>query len=60
MPAKPVPAATLLLLRDDPLRELMVTRAAKGNFASALVFPGGTVDADDGAAHWHARCTGAG
>lgn len=45
-------AATLLLVVDDPLRVLMVLRSAHGFFPSALVFPGGTLDADDHGEHW--------
>jgi 8-oxo-dGTP pyrophosphatase MutT (NUDIX family) len=46
--AVPRPAASVLLLRDDPLEVLMVTRPAGGAFASAVAFPGGSVDAGDG------------
>lgn len=48
----PRPASTVLLLRDGPsgLEVLMVTRNVASDFASgALVFPGGRVDAADGA-----------
>ena len=48
----PRPAATLLLLRDDLLRILMVKRHAKAFFPSALVFPGGTVDPSDHEDDW--------
>jgi 8-oxo-dGTP pyrophosphatase MutT (NUDIX family) len=41
-------AASVLLLRDDPLEVLMVERPARGAFASAVAFPGGSVDAEDG------------
>ena len=41
-------AATVLLLRDDPLRVLMVERPSRGTFPSVMVFPGGSVDAADG------------
>ena len=51
-PATPVPAATLLLLRDDPFEVLMARRRARGQFSSALVFPGGMVDPEDGSASW--------
>lgn len=57
--AIPRSAATLLLLRDDPLEVLMVRRASGGSFASALVFPGGTVDADDASEAWLPLVTGA-
>lgn len=46
------PAATILLLRDDPFEVLMVRRHAKTFFSSALVFPGGMVDADDRSEEW--------
>jgi 8-oxo-dGTP pyrophosphatase MutT (NUDIX family) len=55
----PRPAATVLLLRDGPggLEVLMVTRNVASDFASgALVFPGGRVDAADGAAATLAQC----
>ncbi|BEU99272.1 NUDIX hydrolase [Novosphingobium olei] len=48
-PAAPRPAATVLLVRDDPFEVLMVRRHAAATFASALVFPGGVVDDED----WH-------
>jgi 8-oxo-dGTP pyrophosphatase MutT (NUDIX family) len=52
--APPVPrlAATMLLLRDDPFEVLMVKRRKNGSFASALVFPGGAVDPEDGHPAW--------
>ncbi|MDB5715832.1 MAG: hydrolase [Sphingomonadales bacterium] len=43
----PRPAATILVLRDDPFEVLMVRRHGNGQFASALVFPGGLVDPSD-------------
>jgi 8-oxo-dGTP pyrophosphatase MutT (NUDIX family) len=45
-------SATVLLLRDDPFEVLMVSRAARGAFASALVFPGGAIDPGDGDPTW--------
>jgi 8-oxo-dGTP pyrophosphatase MutT (NUDIX family) len=45
-------SATVLLLRDDPFEVLLVGRAARGAFASALVFPGGAIDPDDGDSTW--------
>lgn len=60
-PASPVTprlAATVLLLRDDPFEVLMVKRHERAFFPSALVFPGGTVDDDDWAAHWLPHLTG--
>lgn len=50
MPVTPVPAATLLLVRDGAggLEVLMVARHEESGFAAgALVFPGGKVDACD-------------
>jgi len=46
-PATPRLAASVLLLQDDPLRVLMMERHAQSTFGSALVFPGGTIDAED-------------
>ncbi|RFA13840.1 hypothetical protein B7R22_11485 [Subtercola boreus] len=51
-PVTPRPAATLLLVRDDPYEVLMVRRHARASFASALVFPGGVVEPDDDSADW--------
>ncbi|MCB1282045.1 MAG: NUDIX hydrolase, partial [Salinibacterium sp.] len=45
-------SATVLLLRDDPFEVLMVSRAARGAFASALVFPGGAIDPEDSEPGW--------
>ncbi len=52
-PVEPRPAATVLLVRDrGALEVLMVVRHEKAHFASALVFPGGMVDPDDGDPAW--------
>jgi 8-oxo-dGTP pyrophosphatase MutT (NUDIX family) len=48
----PPASATLLLMRDDPFEVLMVRRSARGTFASALVFPGGAIDAEDASTEW--------
>jgi len=50
----PVPAATVLLLRDKPAFEvLMISRHEKSAFAGgALVFPGGRVDPGDHDPDW--------
>lgn len=48
----PRTSATVLLLRDDPFEVLMVSRAARGAFASALVFPGGAIDPEDATGTW--------
>lgn len=54
------PAATVLLLRDDPAFEvLMVKRHHQIDFASgALVFPGGKTHAGDHDAAWADWCVG--
>lgn len=51
-PATPRPAATVLLVRDEPFEVLMVRRHAAATFASALVFPGGVVDPEDSHDDW--------
>lgn len=58
--ATPVPAATILLVRDAPEFEvLMVKRHHQIDFASgALVFPGGKTHAGDHDAAWEARTLG--
>ncbi len=44
----PIPAASVMLLRDDPLQVLMIRRHEKSSFVpNAWVFPGGMVDPDD-------------
>jgi 8-oxo-dGTP pyrophosphatase MutT (NUDIX family) len=44
----PVPAASVILLRDSPLEVLMIRRHAKSTFVpDAWVFPGGVVEAND-------------
>ena len=56
-PAHPLPAATVLLLRDgaDGVEVLMTRRSLTASFApGAYVFPGGGIDAADAAAHAHA------
>ena len=45
-------AASVLLVRDDPYRVLMVKRRDSGQYASAFVFPGGAVDDSDRDAIW--------
>jgi 8-oxo-dGTP pyrophosphatase MutT (NUDIX family) len=49
-PVEPLPAATLLLLRDgaEGLEVLMLERHRDVFFSSALVFPGGRLDPADG------------
>jgi len=46
------PAATVLLLRDDPFEVLMVRRRRGGTFSDALVFPGGVIDESDADVAW--------
>ncbi|MBV9842616.1 MAG: NUDIX hydrolase [Sphingomonadaceae bacterium] len=58
-PPVPRPAATLLLVRDDPFEVLMVRRANRGQFASALVFPGGVVEDGDRSKEWLPHLDGA-
>jgi len=58
-PPNPIPAATVLLLRDgaDGLEVFMVRRTPKMDFAAgALVFPGGKVDPPDQAPLLRHRC----
>jgi 8-oxo-dGTP pyrophosphatase MutT (NUDIX family) len=52
-------AATVMMVRDDPFQVLMVKRNAREPFASALVFPGGVVEAQDYSAAWLPHCSGA-
>jgi 8-oxo-dGTP pyrophosphatase MutT (NUDIX family) len=57
-PVSPVPAATLLLVRDGVrgIEVLMAARHEKSGFAAgALVFPGGKVDAGDAVVARHCR-----
>lgn len=61
-PVTPLPASTVLLLRDGSagIEVFMVQRPTKMDFAAgALVFPGGKVDEADRAANVRPRCTGA-
>ena len=55
-----LPAATILLLRDEPAFEvLMVKRHHQIDFASgALVFPGGKIHAGDHDGAWEGRTLG--
>ena len=56
---EPVPAATVMALRDRPggIEVLMVQRTRKADFAGgALLFPGGKVDEADRAAARSGRC----
>ena len=53
-PTVPRPSTTVLLVRDsaDGLEVLMVVRNERSHFASAMVFPGGVIDAEDGDEAW--------
>ena len=55
-----IPAATIILLRDDPQYEvLMIERHADTPFAGgAIVFPGGRIETSDSAPEWRAYCDG--
>ena len=59
-PVTPVPAATVLLIRDTDqgLEVFMVERNNRMHFASALVFPGGLVDPEDSEERLLSRCDG--
>lgn len=59
-PAVPIlPAATILMLRDDPFEVLMVKRHHQIDFASgALVFPGGKTHDGDHDPAWEYRTLG--
>ena len=59
-PATPVPASTVLLIRDadDGVEVFMVERSNRMHFASALVFPGGLVDPEDSEDRLLSRCDG--
>lgn len=48
-------SASVLLVRDDPLRVLMVRRGEAPDFPAALVFPGGLVEPGDAAGVWNGR-----
>jgi 8-oxo-dGTP pyrophosphatase MutT (NUDIX family) len=56
----PIPAATVILLRDRPQFEaLMIARAERSSFAGgALVFPGGRVDPGDADSQWAEHASG--
>src|ERR1700751_4445273 len=57
----PRPSTTVLLVRDsaDGLEVLMVVRNDRSQYASALVFPGGVIDAEDGDEAWLGLIDGA-
>lgn len=57
----PRPSTTVLLVRDgaEGLEVLMVVRNERSHFASALVFPGGVIDAEDSDPAWLGLIDGA-
>lgn len=55
----PRPAATVLLVRDDPFQVLMMRRRHGGTFSNALVFPGGVIETADGDDAWLPHLAGA-
>ena len=59
--AVPRPSTTVLLVRDSAggLEVLMVTRADGSHYGSAMVFPGGILDAEDGDEAWLELADGA-
>jgi 8-oxo-dGTP pyrophosphatase MutT (NUDIX family) len=59
--AVPRPSTTVLLVRDsaDGLEVLMVVRNDRSQYASAMVFPGGTLDAEDAHEAWLDHVDGA-
>jgi 8-oxo-dGTP pyrophosphatase MutT (NUDIX family) len=52
-------AASLILVRGEPLEVLMVRRHARASFTSSYVFPGGVVEPDDADDAWLPRLIGA-
>lgn len=52
VPATPIPAASVLVVRDDPFEVLMVQRNARGSFPGAWVFPGGVLEEQDTLPEW--------
>lgn len=56
---EPRPAATVLLVRDDPFEVLMVRRRHGGTFSNALVFPGGVIEPEDADDAWLPHLAGA-
>ena len=54
----PRAAATVLLVREQPLEVLMLRRSSRGAFPDAVVFPGGTIDESDLDDAWGELVTG--
>jgi 8-oxo-dGTP pyrophosphatase MutT (NUDIX family) len=52
-------AASVLVVRGDPIEVLMVRRNAQAAFAASYVFPGGVVDLSDGDDAWLRHVKGA-
>ena len=61
-PVEPVPAATVMLVRDTPagVEVFMMERSAVGPFGGLHVFPGGKLDPEDHAASWNGHVLGVG
>ena len=56
-PAIPRPAATIMLIDDRPeLQVFMMKRSSQTVFGGMWVFPGGTVDPDDGERIYESHC----
>jgi len=54
----PIPAASVIVLRDAPLEVLLLRRSEKSSFVpNAWVFPGGAIEADERAAEAAVRET---
>lgn len=51
-PVPALPAATTLIVRDDPFEVLTVRRRKSSFYSSAVVFPGGLVEAEDAEEAW--------
>lgn len=56
---EPRPAATTLIVRDNPFEVLMVKRRQASFYSSAMVFPGGLVEPEDRSDQWAPFLAGA-
>jgi 8-oxo-dGTP pyrophosphatase MutT (NUDIX family) len=54
-----IPAATTLIVRDNPFQVLMVRRRKSSFYSSAVVFPGGLVEPEDASEDWLPHVQGA-
>ncbi len=52
-------AASVLLIRGEPIEVLMIKRHGNATFGSSFVFPGGVVDPDDASEAWLPYLVGA-